>query len=72
MSRPVVGNLTCVQPVNSLMSSLKKISSNVMQVEGEAGDYVDSYINITPANLNYDGDGYSSALVVVSDWQWFD
>jgi hypothetical protein len=72
MSRPLIGNPTCIRPINTLITSLNKINSNVMDIAGGAGSYIDSYFNITPSNMFYDCDGYNSALVVVSDWEWFD
>lgn len=50
------------------------MTTNKIQLAGKAGSYKDGVnITITPGTPTYSAvSSYSSALIVVSDWQWFD
>ena len=56
----------------SLVSKPKKIT-NKIDLAGKAGSYKDAItIDITPGNFPYSGSSFSAALIIVSDWQFFD
>lgn len=74
-SRPTVGNPTYVEPINAPITSLPKITTNIIQVAGYAGSYQNTSINLNVAPVktpSYTGNSYSAALVVVSEWSWLD
>ena len=47
--------------------------ANKIQLAGKAGSYKDNIvIDITPGNMPYSASTYEAALIIVSDWQFFD
>lgn len=71
--RPIGGNPTYLLSSNTALSSKPKITTNKIQLAGKAGSYKDNVnITITPGTPTFSATYYSSALIVVSDWQWFD
>lgn len=69
---PVVNNPTYIQPATVSLSAKPKVLTNKIQLAGYAGSYKSNInITITPGT-SYSGTTYSSSLIVVSDWNWFD
>lgn len=71
--QPVSPNPTYIMPTSVSLSAKPKVLTNKIQLAGYAGSYKSNVnITITPGGGTYSGNGYSSALIVVSDWRWFD
>lgn len=69
---PTVGAPTYITPQNVLVYSKPKQSAMAINIAGLAGSYM-SNISITVApSATYNGNGYSSALIVMSSWQFYD
>ena len=70
--RPVSGNPTYIEPASASLTAKPKVLTNKIQLAGYAGSYKSNVnITITPG-ASYSGTTYSSSLIVVSDWNWFD
>lgn len=64
---------TYIQPGAALLSSKPKVTTNRIDLAGKSGSYKDSIkISVTPGSGSYTATQYAAALVVVSDWEWFD
>lgn len=71
--RPILSNPTYIEPSAASLSAKPKVLTNKIQLAGYAGSYKSNInITITPGTGSYSGTTYSSALIVVSDWNWFD
>ena len=55
------------------LSSKPKMLLNKIDLAGKAGSYKNEIvIDVTPGNLPYSGSTYEAALILVTDWQFFD
>lgn len=71
--RPISPNPTYIVPGTALISSQSKVTTNKIQLAGYAGSYRNNVnITITPGTPTYSALTYSAALIIVSDWNWFD
>lgn len=69
--RPVMGASTYLTPVNILVYSKPKQAAMELGIAGLAGAYK-SNVNFTVApSGSFDGSSYSTALIVMSSWQFF-
>ena len=71
--RPTSGNPTYKLAAGASLTSKPKVLTNKIQLAGNAGSYKDDIIiDITPGNMPYSASTYEAALIIVSDWQFFD
>ena len=69
---PTAGASTYLTPVNIAVYSKPKQAAMQLNIAGLAGSY-DSNVSFTVApSGSFNGNGYSSALIVMSSWQFFD
>lgn len=69
---PTAGASTYLVPQNILVYSKPKQSQMQLNIAGLAGSY-GTNISITVApSASYNANGYSSALIIMSSWQFFD
>jgi len=69
---PISTAPTYLEPINIAVYSKPKKSTMQLNIAGLAGSYM-SNINFTVSpSISYNGTSYSSALIVVSSWQFFD
>lgn len=69
---PTVGAPTYLTPANILVYSKPKQAAMQLNIAGLAGSY-DSNVSFTVApSASFNGNGYSTALIVMSSWQFFD
>ena len=69
---PTSGASTYLTPANILVYSKPKQAAMQLNIAGLAGSY-DSNVSFTVApSGSFNGNGYSSALIVMSSWQFFD
>jgi hypothetical protein len=54
------------------VSSKPKRTNTKIQLTGNAGSYKDNVtITVSPASGTFSGTTYSTALIIVSSWNWF-
>lgn len=71
--RPISPNPTYIEPSSASLSAKPKVTTNKIQLAGYAGSYKNNVnITITPGTGSYSATTYSAALIVVSDWNWYD
>ena len=71
--RPTAGNPTYLSAATAILSSKPKVTTNKMILRGKAGSYKDDVeTKITPGAPSFSATTYSAALMIVSEWQFFD
>jgi hypothetical protein len=71
-SRPVSGSSTYLTPMNILVYAKPKQAAMQLNIAGLAGSYRSGVsFTVSPSN-SYQGTTYSSGLIVVSSWQFYD
>ena len=69
---PTSGASTYLSPVNIQVYSKPKQASMQLNIAGKAGSY-DSGVSFTVSpSGSYQGNSYSTALIVMSSWQFYD
>lgn len=71
-SRPVTGSSTYLTPMNILVYAKPKQAAMQLNIAGLAGSYRSGVsFTVSPSN-SYQGTTYSSGLIVISSWQFYD
>lgn len=69
---PAVGTTTYLLPENVAVYSKPKSTSTLLNVAGKAASYMSNIsFSVSPSG-SFAGNSYSSALIVVSNWNFFD
>lgn len=69
---PTSGNPTYLSPQNILVYSKPKQSAMQLNIAGLAGSYMSNISFTVAPSSSFNANGYSSALIVMSSWQFFD
>lgn len=69
---PSAGNPTYLTPQNILVYSKPKQSAMQLNIAGLAGSYMSNISFTVAPSATFNGNGYSTALIVMSSWQFFD
>ena len=70
--KPGAGNATQLTPQNIQVYSKPKQSAMKLNIAGLAGSYVSSVKFTVAPSSSFNANGYSSCLIVMSSWQFFD
>ena len=70
--KPGAGNATQLTPQNIQVYSKPKQSTMKLNIAGLAGSYVSSVTFTVAPSSSFNANGYSSCLIVMSSWQFFD
>lgn len=69
---PTSGNPTYLVPQNILVYSKPKQSAMQLNIAGLAGSYMSGISFTVSPSGTFNGNGYSTGLIVMSSWQFFD
>lgn len=69
---PTVSNPTYLSPQNILVYSKPKKAAMQLNIAGLAGSYMSNISFTVSPSTSFNGNGYSTALIVMSSWQFFD
>jgi hypothetical protein len=69
---PTTGNPTYLSPQNILVYSKPKQTAMQLNIAGLAGSYMSNISFTVAPSSTFNGNGYSTALIVMSSWQFFD
>ncbi len=70
--RPTGGSSTQITPQNIQVYSKPKKSTMKLNIAGLAGSYVSNVKFTVSPSSSFNANGYSSCLIVMSSWQFFD
>lgn len=69
---PTVAASTYLVPQNILVYSKPQQAAMALNIAGLAGSYMSNISFTVAPSSSFNGNGYSTALIVVSSWQFYD